>query len=116
MVLLTNPVEILGEDGKVCGIKCVKMQLGEPDASGRRRPEPIEGSAIANITVAAPVTASPPEYMPSTVVCIVSSSTIIVPFLENSIPSQALRISGLGLVPNATTTAKAIIEKLTDRA
>ena len=42
--LLTNPVEILGKDGKVCGIKCVKMQLGEPDASGRRRPEPIEGS------------------------------------------------------------------------
>ena len=29
--LLTNPVEILGKDGKVCGIKCVKMQLGEPD-------------------------------------------------------------------------------------
>ncbi|MDE6189238.1 MAG: NADPH-dependent glutamate synthase [Clostridia bacterium] len=44
LVLLTNPVEILGQDGKVCGIKCVKMQLGEPDASGRRRPEPIEGS------------------------------------------------------------------------
>ncbi len=44
LVLLTNPVEILGKDGKVCGIKCVKMQLGEPDASGRRRPEPIEGS------------------------------------------------------------------------
>ncbi len=44
LVLLTNPVEILGCDGKVCGIKCVKMQLGEPDASGRRRPQPIEGS------------------------------------------------------------------------
>lgn len=42
--LLTNPVEILGEDGKVSGIKCIKMQLGEPDASGRRRPVPVEGS------------------------------------------------------------------------
>ncbi|MBU5437932.1 NADPH-dependent glutamate synthase [Tissierella sp. MSJ-40] len=43
--LLTNPVEILGnEDGWVRGIKCVRMQLGEPDASGRRRPEVIEGS------------------------------------------------------------------------
>lgn len=43
--LLTNPVEILGnEDGWVKGIKCVRMQLGEPDASGRRRPEVIEGS------------------------------------------------------------------------
>ena len=44
LVLLTNPVEILGNEGRVCGIKCVKMELGEPDASGRRRPIPIEGS------------------------------------------------------------------------
>lgn len=44
LVLLTNPVEILGEEGKVCGIKCIKMELGEPDASGRRRPIPVEGS------------------------------------------------------------------------
>ena len=42
--LLTNPVEILGQDGKVCGIRCIKMELGEPDASGRRRPVPVEGS------------------------------------------------------------------------
>ena len=43
--LLQNPVEILYDDkGWVSGIKCIKMQLGEPDASGRRRPEPIEGS------------------------------------------------------------------------
>ena len=43
--LLTNPVEILAdENGWVSGIKCVKMELGEPDASGRRRPVVIEGS------------------------------------------------------------------------
>lgn len=43
--LLTNPVEILvNDDGWVTGMKCVKMQLGEPDASGRRRPEAIPGS------------------------------------------------------------------------
>jgi len=43
--LLCNPVKILGsEDGWVNGIECVKMQLGEPDASGRRRPVVIEGS------------------------------------------------------------------------
>jgi len=43
--LLTNPVEILSdENGWVSGIKCVKMELGEPDASGRRRPVVIEGS------------------------------------------------------------------------
>ena len=52
--LLENPVEILGYDnpddkrdpknGFVTGIKCIKMQLGEPDERGRRRPVPVEGS------------------------------------------------------------------------
>ena len=52
--LLNNPVEILGynnpedrrdpKNGCVVGIKCIKMQLGEPDENGRRRPVPIEGS------------------------------------------------------------------------
>ncbi len=42
---LTNPVEVLGdEDGMVRGMKCVEMELGEPDASGRRRPIVKEGS------------------------------------------------------------------------
>ncbi len=43
--LLTNPVRILGDDkGQVSGIECIKMELGEPDKSGRRRPVPIKGS------------------------------------------------------------------------
>ena len=42
---LTNPVEIFGdENGNVCGMRCIRMELGEPDDSGRRRPVPIEGS------------------------------------------------------------------------
>ena len=42
---LTNPVEIHGdENGWVRGIRCIRMELGEPDASGRRRPIPIPGS------------------------------------------------------------------------
>ncbi|NBI89568.1 NADPH-dependent glutamate synthase [Lachnospiraceae bacterium] len=43
--LLTNPVEILAdENGWVCGMKCVRMELGEPDESGRRRPVVKPGS------------------------------------------------------------------------
>src|SRR5699024_300564 len=42
--LLTKPTEIVTEDGWVKGMKCVRMELGEPDASGRRRPVVIEGS------------------------------------------------------------------------
>jgi heterodisulfide reductase subunit A-like polyferredoxin len=44
IMTLANPVRIIGENGKVTGLECVKMQLGEPDASGRRRPIPIPGS------------------------------------------------------------------------
>ncbi|MCM1990153.1 NADPH-dependent glutamate synthase [Oceanirhabdus seepicola] len=43
-VFLTNPAEITGEDGWVKGVKCTKMQLGEPDDSGRCRVSTIEGS------------------------------------------------------------------------
>ncbi len=42
---LCNPVEILGdENGRVSGMRCIRMELGEPDASGRRRPVEIPGS------------------------------------------------------------------------
>jgi glutamate synthase (NADPH/NADH) small chain len=42
---LTQPVRFIeGENGQVTAVECIKMQLGEPDASGRRRPVPIEGS------------------------------------------------------------------------
>ena len=43
--LLTSPLSIKGdENGNVCAMNCQKMELGEPDASGRRRPIPVEGS------------------------------------------------------------------------
>ena len=43
--LLTNPTEILvDENDNVAGIRCIRMELGEPDASGRRRPVAIPGS------------------------------------------------------------------------
>jgi heterodisulfide reductase subunit A len=41
---LTAPVRILGDQGKVTGLECIRTELGEPDASGRRRPVPVEGS------------------------------------------------------------------------
>lgn len=42
--LLCNPTKILGDDGWAHGIECIEMELGEPDASGRRRPVPKAGS------------------------------------------------------------------------
>ena len=42
--ILVAPKQIIGENGKVAGIECLRMKLGEPDESGRRRPVPIQGS------------------------------------------------------------------------
>jgi heterodisulfide reductase subunit A len=41
---MAAPVEVLTEDNRVTGLRCIQTQLGEPDKSGRRRPEPIPGS------------------------------------------------------------------------
>ena len=47
VMTLTNPVRVLSENGKVTAVECINMQLGEPDDSGRRRPEPIPGSEFS---------------------------------------------------------------------
>lgn len=77
---LTNPVEILGENGCVSGLKCVKMELGEPDQSGRRRPVAIKGS----------------EYDTDFDMVIVSIGTSPNPLLKNSYPD--LETYGKGML------------------
>jgi formate dehydrogenase beta subunit len=44
---LATPVAVLAQDGKVVGLRCIRMSLGEPDESGRPRPVPVEGSEFA---------------------------------------------------------------------
>jgi NADPH-dependent glutamate synthase beta subunit-like oxidoreductase/Pyruvate/2-oxoacid:ferredoxin oxidoreductase delta subunit len=44
---LATPTRVLGQNGRVTGLECVRMELGEPDESGRRRPIPIPGSEFA---------------------------------------------------------------------
>ncbi|MDH3287439.1 MAG: NADPH-dependent glutamate synthase [Betaproteobacteria bacterium] len=61
---LTNPLEVLDDgSGWVSGLKCQKMKLGEPDASGRARPIPIEGSEfvlpVENVVLAIGTTPNP---------------------------------------------------------
>ena len=47
LMLLTNPVRVLGDErGWVRGMECIRMELGEPDESGRRRPVPVPGSEL----------------------------------------------------------------------
>jgi len=66
--LLTNPVRYLGEDGNVKQMECIEMKLGEPDASGRRRPIPIEGSEfLMDVdTVVVAIGNTPNPLVPST--------------------------------------------------
>ena len=54
--ILAAPVRVLTKDNQLAGIQCIRMELGEPDASGRRRPVPIEGSefdmSVDNVIIA----------------------------------------------------------------
>ncbi|MGV8073438.1 MAG: FAD-dependent oxidoreductase, partial [Syntrophobacteraceae bacterium] len=44
ILFLTNPTRIIGENGRVKAVECIRMELGAPDSDGRRRPEPVPGS------------------------------------------------------------------------
>ncbi len=72
---LRNPVEILGDDtGWVSAIKCIRMELGEPDKSGRRRPVEIPGSEF-----------------------VIACDTVIMALGTNANPRAAKGLDGLGL-------------------
>jgi heterodisulfide reductase subunit A len=59
---LANPIRVLGQQGQVAGLECVRMELGEPDASGRRRPLPIEGSEfVLPVDVVIPAIGQAPD-------------------------------------------------------
>ena len=66
--LLSNPVEFIGENGQLKAVRCIRMELGEPDDSGRRRPVPIEGSEfeIEASTVVIAVGNGPHPLIPQT--------------------------------------------------
>ncbi len=66
--LLTNPVRFIEKDGAIAGAECIRMELGEPDESGRRRPIPIPGSefTIEADTVVIAVGNGPHPLVPRT--------------------------------------------------
>ena len=93
-VLLTNPTRFFGNDeGRLIGMECLKMELGEPDESGRRRPIPIEGS----------------EYRIDCDLVVVSVGAKANPLLTNSTPD-------IGLNRWGNITADAVTGKTTKKA
>jgi glutamate synthase (NADPH/NADH) small chain len=87
--LLTNPTRYLGnEKGRLTGMECIKMELGEPDASGRRRPVPVKGS----------------EFKLDCDLCIVAVGTGANPLLTSSTPD--LKINKWGYIEADPMTGK----------
>ncbi len=94
-VLLTNPTQFFGdENGRLTGMECLKMKLGEPDDSGRRRPVPVEGS----------------EYKIDCDLVVVSVGSNANPLLTNSTPNLDLNRWGNIVADEATgkTTKKGV--------
>lgn len=109
---LTNPVEVLGdESGEVCGIKCVRMELGEPDASGRRRPIIKENSEfILNVdTMIMAIGTSPnPLIRKTTPGLEVNSKGCIVTDNDNGLTSREGVFAGGDAVTGAATVILAM--------
>ena len=111
--LLTNPVEILeDEKGWVKGMKCVRMELGEPDASGRRRPVEIPGSefTLELDTVIMALGTSPNPLISSTTEGLETNKRkCIVASEENGQTSKAAVFAGGDAVTGAATVILAMV-------
>ena len=95
MMLLTNPTKYLGSEiGRLTGMECLKMQLGEPDASGRRSPIPMPGT----------------EFLIECDLCIVAVGSGANPLLTSETPDMKLNKRGYIIADTRTgkTTKKAV--------
>ena len=110
--LLTNPVEIIpDENGWVKAIKCVRMELGEPDASGRRRPVVIEGSefTMEADTVIMSLGTSPNPLISSTTIGLdINRRKCIIADEENGQTSKEGVFAGGDAVTGAATVILAM--------
>ena len=110
--LLTNPVEVLVNDkGRVRGIRCIRMALGEPDASGRRRPVPVPGSELdmeCGVVIVA-IGNQPNPLVPRTTpdIQVTSRGTIVIN-AEDGRTSKARVWAGGDVVSGAATVIEAM--------
>lgn len=108
---LTLPVRLLGDDGDVAAMECLRMELGEPDASGRRRPVPLEGSEFTIptdlVVIAIGARVSPLVAIAVPEIELDESGHVIVnpDTLETSIPGI---FAGGDLIPGEETIVRAM--------
>ena len=108
---LTNPVEILGsDDGNVTGVRCIRMELGEPDATGRRRPVPVPDSdfVIDADCVIMAIGTSPNPLIKSTTGGLVVNARGGIVADENGCTSRDGVFAGGDTVTGAATVIKAM--------
>ncbi len=108
---LTNPIRIIGENGWVKGIECIRMELGEKDESGRRRPVPIEGSeyVIETNAVVMAIGTSPNPLIASTTNSLETGWRGIVAVDDDT---QSTSIEGVYAGGDAATGAATVIKAM----
>lgn len=109
--MLTNPVEVIGDDkGWVTGLKCEKMELGEPDESGRRAPIPIAGSEelIMTDTVIMALGTSPNPVIARTTAGLDTNRKGCIVADENGVTSLEGVFAGGDVVTGAATVILAM--------
>lgn len=109
--LCTNPVRIMGLAGDVTAVECVRMDLCELDASGRRTPKPIPGSEFtipADIVVTAVGTGANPLIADTTRDLAVNRRKYIVADPETGRTSREGVYAGGDIVPGSTTVISAM--------
>ena len=111
--LLTNPVEILSDEkGRVRGIKCVKMELGEADSSGRRSPKPIIGSefVLEADTVVISIGTKPNDLVTSTTkgMAVTPKGTIVIEEDKTTATTREGVFAGGDIVTGAATVIQAM--------
>jgi NADPH-dependent glutamate synthase beta subunit-like oxidoreductase len=111
-IILTQPVGITAKDGKLVGIKVCPTRLGEPDSSGRRRPEPIKSSVYEldmDIVVEAIGQTSPKEI--TKVLAGVELKNGLIKTKENSFQTSREKVfAGGDLVRGASTVVRAVAD------
>jgi NADPH-dependent glutamate synthase beta subunit-like oxidoreductase len=107
---LVAPKKILSEDGNVTAIECVKMELGEPDETGRRRPVPIQGSEFIKETgtvILAIGQVPNPVFLPEVVETTKKRTIVVEPFTQETGSSGIF--AGGDAVSGPATLMEAII-------
>jgi len=111
--LLTNPIEVIAnEKGRVCGLKCAKMELGEPDSSGRRRPNEIKNSEfiIEADTIIISIGTKPNDLVTSTTngMAITPKGTIVIEDGKTTATTREGVFAGGDIVTGAATVIQAM--------